>query len=57
MAGKPVIFYSDDSAAGLQDAKAYISRFGLTREDVQLVQRDGSTLIFAKRDVRALLSD
>ena len=51
MADGPVIFANDDSAASVVDAKAYISRFGVTRDDVRLVVRNGQTLIMAKRDV------
>ena len=49
MAG-PVIFWSDDSPDALADAKAYIARFGLTRDDVSLVVKAGQTMVIAKRD-------
>ena len=56
MAG-PVIYASDASAEALEDAKAYIRRFDLTRDDVTLVQRRGQTLVVAKRDCSAKLVD
>ena len=46
-----MIFASDDSAAAMADAKAYIARFGLTRDDVSLIVRKGQTLVIAKRDI------
>ena len=57
MASGPVIYASDGSAAALEDAKAYIARFGLTRDDVVLIQRRGQTLVVAKRDCSAKLVD
>ena len=51
----PVIYASDASAAALEDAKAYIKRFGLTPDDVALVRRGGQTLVVAKRDCSAKL--
>lgn len=54
---RPVLFCSDDSAAGMADAKAYIARFKLSPAEVALVQRGGLTLIFARRDVRDKLVD
>lgn len=57
MAKGPVIFASDSSHDGIADAKAYIRRFGLTREDVSLVVRNGQTLVIAKRDCSAKLVD
>lgn len=57
MANGPVIYASDDSAEALADAKAYITRFGLTRNDVSLVIRRGQTLVIAKRDCSAKLVD
>lgn len=46
-----VLYASDDSDEALADARAYIKRFGLTREDVRLVKRLGQTLVIAKREV------
>jgi len=46
-----VIYASDDSDEALADARAYIKRFGLTREDVRLVTRLGQALVIAKREV------
>ena len=51
----PVIYASDASPEALEDAKAYIKRFGLTSEDVALVRRGGATLVVAKRDCSAKL--
>ncbi len=47
----PVLFASDDSEEAVDDAKAYIKRFRLTNDDVQLVKRDGQTLVIAKQNV------
>jgi len=57
MGKRPVIFASDASREGVRDAKEYIRRFGLTKDDVSLVQRDGMTLVLAKRDIRNKLVD
>jgi len=51
MALGPVIFASDDSSEALADAKAYILRFNLTRDDVSLLRKNGQTLVVAKRNV------
>jgi hypothetical protein len=53
----PVIYWSDDSPEALADAKAYIARFGLTRDDVSLVIKNRQTMIIAKRDCSAKLRD
>jgi ribosomal protein L36 len=53
----PVLFASDDSEEAVDDAKAYISRFRLTHDDVQLVRREGQTLVIAKRNVSNRLCD
>jgi hypothetical protein len=53
----PVLFASDDSPEALADAKAYIARFGLTRDDVTLTVRRGQTLVIAKRNVAEKLVD
>lgn len=50
MARGPVLYASDDSQDALDDAKAYIRRFSLDRDDVSLVVRNGQTLVIAKRD-------
>jgi len=47
----PVLFASDDSEEAVDDAKTYIRRFRLTHDDVQLVKRDGQTLVIAKQNV------
>lgn len=46
-----VLYASDDIDEGVAEARAYIKRFGLTREDVRLVKRLGQTLVIAKREV------
>lgn len=46
-----VIYASDDIDEALADARAYIKRFGLTREDVRLVKRLGQTLVIAKQEM------
>lgn len=46
-----VLYASDDSDEGVADARAYIKRFGLTREDVRLVKRLGQTLVIAKQEM------
>lgn len=51
----PVLYASDDSHDALEDAKAYIVRFGLTQDDVRLVRREGQTLVIAKRNVASKL--
>ena len=51
MARGPVIYASDASPEALADAKAYIARFGLTKDDVALVIRVGQTLVIAKRNI------
>ena len=53
----PVLFASDDSPEALQDAKDYIARFSLTRDDVSLRQTNGQTIVMAKRDCREKLVD
>jgi hypothetical protein len=53
----PVLFASDDSEEAVEDAKTYISRFRLTHDDVQLVRREGQTLVIAKRNVLNRLCD
>ena len=53
----PVLFASDDSKEAVEDAKIYIKRFRLTPDDVQLVKRDGQTLVIAKRNISNRLCD
>ena len=50
MAEGPIIFASDDSDAAMIDAKSYISKYKLTRDDVKLVVRNFQTLVIAKRN-------
>jgi hypothetical protein len=51
MANGPVIFASDDSPEAMRDAKAYIVRHKLTRDDVALLRKDRQTIVVAKRNV------
>lgn len=53
----PVLYASDDSAGAVEDAKAYIRRFGLTQDDVKLVRQGGQTLVIAKRNIADKLRD
>lgn len=46
-----VIFASDDSQDAVNDARAYIRRMGLTKDDVRLVQREEMTLVLSKREL------
>ena len=52
MAQGPVIYASDDSEISKQEAIDYCRKYGLTRDDAMIVQRDGQTLVIAKRDIR-----
>lgn len=56
MARGPILYASDDSQDALDDAKAYIRRFSLDRDDVSLVVKNGQTLVVAKRDCSKKLS-
>jgi hypothetical protein len=51
----PVLFASDDSPEAVADARAYIEKYRLTRDDVALRQVAGQTLIIANRDCREKL--
>ena len=44
-----VIYATNDSAEGVQDARVEIKRRGFTPDDVRLVKKDGQCLIIAKR--------
>ena len=46
-----VLYASDDSDAGVTDARDYIRRHGFTRADVRLVKRDGQVMVIAEREV------
>lgn len=41
----------------VNECKAYIARFRLTRDDVKLIQDGDMTLVVAKRDCREKLVD
>ena len=45
------LYASDESAASVTEARDYIKRMELTKEDVKLVQREGQTLIISKREL------
>ena len=47
-----VLYASDDSPEAVKDAKEYIKRFSLTRDDVSIIRKAGQTLVIAKRDCR-----
>ena len=51
MQPETVLFHSDDSDAGTQDARAYIARFGLTSDQVRLIKKAGAVMVIAKVDV------
>lgn len=44
-----VVFATDDSEAGVSDARAWLASKGLTRADVKLVKREGQVLVIAER--------
>jgi len=50
-----VIFATDDSAEGVQDARAEIKRREFTQDDVRLVKKDGLCLIIAKKPLEPKL--
>jgi hypothetical protein len=52
-----VLYASDDSPEAVDDAKEYIKRFSLTRDDVSIIRKEGQTLVIAKRDCRDKLRD
>ncbi len=53
----PVIYASDNSPVALAEAKDYIARFNLSRDDVSLVVRGRQTLVIAKRNCAEKLVD
>ena len=53
----PVLFASDDSNEAVIDAKKYIKRFSLTKDDVHLLRHEGQTLVIAKRNIADKLRD
>jgi ribosomal protein L36 len=46
-----VVFATDDSAEGIEDAKAWARLQKLTPEDVRIVKREGQCLVIAKRPI------
>jgi len=46
-----VLFATDDSEAGVSDARLFIRAQAFTSDDVRLVNRGGQTLVIAKRPV------
>lgn len=47
-----ILFASDATDEAVSDAKSYLARMKLTREDCRLVKRDGQTLVIAEKDLR-----
>ncbi len=37
--------------AAIDECKAYVARGGYTQDDVRIIQRDGMTLVIAKRQL------
>ena len=46
-----VLYAGDDSHESVQEAREYIKRHSLTRDDVKLVKREGQVLVIAIREV------
>lgn len=46
-----VLYASDDSADSVTEAREYIKRHGLTRDDVKLVKRECQVLVVAEREI------
>lgn len=46
-----VLFATDDSEAGISDARQWCKDNSMTGEDVRLVRREGQCLVIAKREV------
>lgn len=44
-----VVFATDDSEAGVADARAWLASKGYTRADVRLIKREGQVLVIAER--------
>ena len=49
-----VLFATDDSDEGIQDARQWIAKQQFTQEDVKLVKRSNQCLIIAKRAVKPI---
>lgn len=49
-----VIFATDDSAAGIADARAWIKLQQLTADDARLIRKDGQCLVIAKKPLSGL---
>lgn len=45
------LYASDTSQEAVAEAREWIRERGLTQEDVKLIQKDGMTLVIAKRRV------
>jgi len=46
-----IILATDDSDAGVSDARGWIKAQAFTADDVRLIKRDGQCLVIAKRPV------
>lgn len=46
-----ILFWSNDSPEGIQDAKEYIRHYKLTRDDVRLIKKDEQVMVISKRGV------
>ena len=46
-----IILATDDSEAGVSDARLWIKAQAFTADDVRLIKRDGQCLVIAKRPV------
>lgn len=56
MAG-PIIYADSGDKIGKKAAIDWVLSYGLTRDEVAIVQRDGQTLVIAKCDVRDKIYD
>ncbi len=44
-----IMFWSNDSPESIQDAKKYIHRHELTRDDVRMIKKDEQVMVISKR--------
>lgn len=45
------LFTSDDSDAGISEARAYIAEHGYSKEQIKLVKRDGVVQVITKQEI------
>lgn len=45
------MFSAPDDSQGVEDAKQYIERNALSRDDVRMVRTEGSICLIAKKDI------